>query len=634
MNSITIDNNKENDQKKKSLLPFYLGLLPVLLLFGLIINEHLFPSSVRVYEPEFLLPLFNTVLFLAAGFVAYIARRLYLVTGSLSILWVGCGVLTLGLGAVTAGWLIHPFGPNANVTIFNVGAFLAALCHMGAVMAGLGERPGEADLNRRSHNVRLAYLAVFIVTALLVVLTITGLTPPFFVQGKGPTVIRQNLAAWAIVLFFISALFTMNRFLRQRTSFLYWYSLALALLALSMLAFLLQPAVGSPIGWMGRSAYVFAAAYFLLSVSVGLREARTPGANLSRVMAELFGPRLHWQEILATVSDAVVSYNEQGSVLLWNKPAERIFGFPEAEVIGKGIDLIEPGLKTLGTPGFAGIKEIEPVRADGSRFNAEVSASAVSSAAGVITTLVIRDVTARQRAEEALRERTTELEYANRELESFSYSVSHDLKAPLRAIQGFSTMLAQDHAARLDQEGLRLLQVIRDNTRIMSRLIDNLLDLSRLGRWEIRAENLDLAVLVTDIFRELAEQNPERQLKLQLKPLPPARGDRTLIRQVLYNLLANAVKFTRDREVGDIEVGGRTEGGENIFFVKDNGVGFDTHYSDKLFGVFQRLHTRDQFEGTGIGLAIVQRLVRRHGGRVWAESQVDEGATFYFSLPK
>jgi PAS domain S-box-containing protein len=235
--------------------------------------------------------------------------------------------------------------------------------------------------------------------------------------------------------------------------------------------------------------------------------------------------------------------------------------------------------------------------------------------------------------EQRVKKRTEELELANLELEAFSYSVSHDLKAPLRAIGGFAAMLTEEHGAFLDQEGLRLVGVIRDNTRKMGDLIDNLLNLSRLGRQEMKAEELNLSRMAQSVFKELAEENPGRRLELNLKPLPGAVGDRTLIRQVLVNLLANAVKFTRDREVADLEVGGCISGPEAIFYVKDNGVGFDMRYAEKLFGVFQTLHSRRDFEGTGVGLALVQRIIRRHGGRVWAEGKVDRGATFYFTLP-
>jgi PAS domain S-box-containing protein len=397
-------------QKKRS-PPLFLGFLPVLLLFALVLFEYLSPSSVRVYEPALLLPLLNTSLFLAACVVSYIAMRIYLISGSPAILWIGCGVLTLGTGSLAAGWLIVPYGPNVNVTVFNVGAFLASICHIGAVVASLGERPGEADPSRRKRNARLGYLAVLIVIALLILLTITGTMPPFFIQGVGPTEIRQNVAGWTIVLFTLSSLFTMHRFLRQQAPFLYWYSLALALVALAMLAFFLQPAVGSPIGWVGRSSYVLGGIYFLISVVSGLREARTQRASLHRRIAELLEPGLHWPEILATVSDGIISYDDQGKILLWSKAAQRIFGYPEAAVVGKGLDLILPGTQAISAQGLAnGITEIELQRHDGSRFSAEVSVSSKSSSLGVITSLVIRDITERKRAEAALREREAQLQ--------------------------------------------------------------------------------------------------------------------------------------------------------------------------------------------------------------------------------
>jgi two-component system sensor kinase len=236
--------------------------------------------------------------------------------------------------------------------------------------------------------------------------------------------------------------------------------------------------------------------------------------------------------------------------------------------------------------------------------------------------------------EARVKARTAELEFANREMEAFSYSVSHDLKAPIRAIQGFSRMLVGEHAAKLDAEGLRLLQVVCDNTTLMHHLIDDLLALSRLGRLQIRKSVINLTAMVRQIFDQLRTQTPERDLRLTVGDLPPALGDQSLLNQVMMNLLGNAVKFTKSRETAVIEVGGRTEGKEDIYYVKDNGVGFDERYADKLFGVFQRLHDGEEFEGTGVGLSIVKRIVQRHGGRVWAEGKVGEGATFYFALPK
>jgi signal transduction histidine kinase len=232
-----------------------------------------------------------------------------------------------------------------------------------------------------------------------------------------------------------------------------------------------------------------------------------------------------------------------------------------------------------------------------------------------------------------VRERTAELEAANKELESFSYSVSHDLRSPLRAIDGFSRIVLEDYAGRLDAEGRRLLGVIRDNSRKMGQLIDDLLEYSRLGRKPLASAEIDMKRLVEEALGELPAAGG-RSPRLDVGALPPARGDATLLKQVWANLLANAAKFSGKREQPVIEVSGEENGAQCVYCVKDNGAGFDMRYHEKLFNVFQRLHGEDEFEGTGVGLAIVQRVVSRHGGRVWAEGKVDAGATFYFSLPK
>jgi signal transduction histidine kinase len=230
--------------------------------------------------------------------------------------------------------------------------------------------------------------------------------------------------------------------------------------------------------------------------------------------------------------------------------------------------------------------------------------------------------------------RSQELEQANKELESFTYSVSHDLRSPLRAIDGFSRILVEDYADKLDDEGRRILKVIRDGSQKMSRLIDDLLAFSRLGRKPIAAEETDMNALVQSVWNELKTETGEKPVEFIVKPLPSAACDPTLIRQVWVNLLANALKFSSSKSNPMIEVSGESQDNESIYSIKDNGVGFDMQYYDKLFGVFQRLHSTEQFPGTGVGLAIVQRIVIRHGGQVRAEGKVDEGATFYFTLLK
>lgn len=239
-----------------------------------------------------------------------------------------------------------------------------------------------------------------------------------------------------------------------------------------------------------------------------------------------------------------------------------------------------------------------------------------------------------ERLNDDLRSKQQLLEAANEDLESFSYSVSHDLKAPVRAIEGFSRMLMGEHADKLDAEALRLLQVITTNTKLMHHLIDDLMALSRLGRMQVRKSVVNLAAMTNTVFERLRAQEPERDLRLTVGDLPLGWGDQSLLYQVMENLLANAFKFTRSRKTAVIEVGGRPRAKENIYCVKDNGVGFAERYTSDLFRPFQRLHGDEEYEGTGIGLAIVQRVIQRHGGRVWAEGKVNEGSTFYFALPK
>ncbi|MCB9079064.1 MAG: GHKL domain-containing protein [Anaerolineaceae bacterium] len=252
-------------------------------------------------------------------------------------------------------------------------------------------------------------------------------------------------------------------------------------------------------------------------------------------------------------------------------------------------------------------------------------------------------ISERQRAEAEIRrlnnelekrviERTAQYEEANQELEAFAYTVSHDLRAPLRAINGFGNIVLKDYHTQLPAEVQRYLNLMRDNAQQMGHLIDDLLTFSRLGRQALKKKTVNMTDLVQLVIKKLNVDQEERQINIKVIDLPPCQADATLLKQVFINLLSNAIKFTCGRKVAEIEVGYQKKDGEIVYFVKDNGVGFEMEYAHKLFGVFQRLHRAEDYEGTGVGLAIVHRIIQRHGGEIWAESVVDQGATFYFIL--
>ena len=401
--------------------------------------------------------------------------------------------------------------------------------------------------------------------------------------------------------------------------------------------------------------------YFVLSPHNGDIEQRAAmvlyfaqGALVSYLIDALQRSRRKINNIVASVSDGFAVFDSHWRIIYVNENGAGIAGAAPEDLIGRVVwDMFPEAVGTVfwdkmheavkgGRP--LTFEHYSETRKCWFEYNAYPSMEGL--------TLFTHDITDRKRDRSELeaakaqieglneqlelrvQERTAQLNATIKELEAFSYSVSHDLRAPLRAIDGFSKLLSEDYYSRLDAEGRRLIDIIRNSTVKMGHLIDGLLGFSRLGRQALASSEVDMTELANDAFAEADSAETGRNVEIRIDDLPPALGDRLLLRQVFINLLSNALKFTRGRNPAVIEVGCGMNGDQNIFYVRDNGVGFDMRYADKLFGVFQRLHSVNEFEGTGLGLAIVQRIVHRHGGRVWAEGILGQGATIFFSLPK
>ena len=359
--------------------------------------------------------------------------------------------------------------------------------------------------------------------------------------------------------------------------------------------------------------------------------------------------------------DPLVTISRNGKITDVNKATETATGMPRDQLVGRDFsdfftdpDLARAGYRQAFAEGSVTDYPLAIRNASGSVMEVLYNASTYRDETGEVVGVfaAARDVTARKQAETELAKyqrhledlvagRTAELatanlalNAANRELETFAFSVSHDLRAPLRAVDGFSLALQEDYADKLDPEAQRLIQVIRDSVMKMGRLIEDILEFSRAGRRELAATDIDMTGLAQTVLSDLAPAMTGRRINVNVAPLPPSNGDRQMMQRVWMNLLDNAIKFTIRKVDAQIDIGSYPEGDETVYFVKDNGAGFDMTYVDKLFGVFQRLHSPQDFPGTGAGLAIVKRIVGRHGGRVWAEGKVGEGATFYFALPQ
>jgi PAS domain S-box-containing protein len=353
------------------------------------------------------------------------------------------------------------------------------------------------------------------------------------------------------------------------------------------------------------------------------KHANEMAVSLERLGKESRKAEAKFRALMESAPDALVIVDAGRQILLVNVQTEKLFGYTREAVLGRPLEMLTPSTPKSRAVG-AGL-ELYGRRKDGTEFPVEITSSPLDTEEGAVLSIAIRDITERKRIE-------AELVLSNQELESFSYAVAHDLRAPLRGINGLSRALVEDNADKLDDEARDYLNRIAAAADRMGQLIDALLSLSRITRAEIRRERVDLTKLADAVMRQVRAVEPDRVVEFVNQSEVVAYGDPPLLRAIFENMLANAWKFTNARANARIAFGCRHDDGEPVYFIQDNGAGFDMSYADKLFTPFQRLHSTSEFAGTGIGLATVHRIVRRHSGRIWAEGEVGGGATFYFTL--
>ncbi|HNY89815.1 MAG TPA: ATP-binding protein, partial [Methanoregulaceae archaeon] len=379
-------------------------------------------------------------------------------------------------------------------------------------------------------------------------------------------------------------------------------------------------------------------------------------ARLKTMMADLRAEEEQYRTLVQSANSIILRFDTVGNITFINDYARKFFGFDTGELIGRNVvGTIVPELGSNGEdlsfkildlavhPEKYYVTENENIKKDGSRVWIAWTNQALFDDKGTIVEILSigNDITRLQEAEREIQElnnelenrvieRTRQLTEVNKNLESFTYTISHDLRAPLRAISGYSSLLMQD-LKDIPEKDKRYLESLRQNAHDMGRLIDDLLEFSRLRIRSLEKETVQPSVMVREILREIRKDPAFAKVEFNVGELPPCQADPGLLKQVYANLIGNAVKYSQKRAAPLVEIGSLTRDGQLLYFVRDNGIGFDMKYSEKIFGVFERLQTSDEYEGTGIGLSIVHRIVEMHGGRIWVESEVDKGTTFYFS---
>jgi PAS domain S-box-containing protein len=626
------------------------ALLLVVLMYVLVIIFYFMDNNVK-YNPNNLIFILNLIfVFIPSLFIAFIALRSFLRTGNWPVLCIGLGTLSFGVAALLS-FLIAMYGPiNAGSTNFPIIIFFSGLSYFVASLFLISRTPPQEPGRERLTILIMAIIGSIIFYIIFTLISLQNILPPFFIQGEGSTPLRQIILVSDSFLFIISGSIIYYYYLKTRSVLHYWLALGLFLIFLVLIGNLLVIAVGTPLNWTLRITQLLSGIYLFIAALVIMREAKVHHISAADALAKFFQMReSNLNLLLNSVTDGIIVTDPNFIITGWNKGAEQIYKWEAEEAIGNSTEI----LKTTYS-GFTKQEVLNQIIKDG-KWSGEYQQNTKDgneiTILGSISTItddwnemigylsVSHDFTERKKYEKALEvahdkleSKVQELKRSNQDLERFAYVSSHDLQEPLRMVILYSQLLDKRYKDKLDNDANEFIEFIVDGAQHMRQLIDDLLAYSRVTNKANKFENVDMEILLKNVIANLSITIEENSVNITHDPLPTIFADPVQMGQIFQNLITNSIKF-HGSHPPKVHISAKKGDKEWIFSVKDNGIGIDPKHQNQIFEIFKRLHTKKEYVGSGIGLSIVKKIIIHHGGRVWVESNLGKGSTFYFTIP-
>ncbi len=626
------------------------ALLLVVFMYVLVIIFYFMDINVK-YNPTNLIFILNLIfVFIPSLFIAFIALRSFLRTGNWPVLCIGLGTLSFGIAALLS-FLIAMYEPiNAGSTNFPIIIFFSGISYFVAALFLISKTPPQEPGRERLTILLLAIIGSIIFYIIFTLISLQNILPPFFIQGEGSTPLRQIILISDALLFITSGSIIYYYYLKTRSVLHYWLALGLFLIFLVLIGNLLVIAIGTPLNWTLRITQLLGGIYLFIAALVIMREAKVHHITAADALAKFFQMReSNLNLLLNSVTDGIIVTDPNFIITGWNKGAEQIYKWEAEEAIGNSTEI----LKTI-YPDFTKQEVLNQIIKDGKwsgEYQQNTKEGNEITILGSISTIkdgwdeivgylsVSHDFTERKKYEKALEvthdkleSKVQELKRSNQDLERFAYVSSHDLQEPLRMVILYSQLLDKRYKDKLDNDANEFIEFIVDGAQHMRQLIDDLLAYSRVTNEAHKFEDVDMEILLKNVIANLSITIEENGVNVTHDPLPTIFADPGQMGQILQNLITNAIKFHGSQPT-EVHISVKKGDKEWIFSVKDNGIGIDPKHQNQIFEIFKRLHTKKDYVGSGIGLSIVKKIIFHHGGRVWVESELGKGSTFYFTIP-